>query len=279
MAQGKVWFIGAGPGDPELITVKGARLIKQADVIVYAGSLVPRGLFEAVRPGIPVIDSAPLSLPETHALLRDCALSGGLAARVHTGEPALYGAVREQAALLDAEGIDWDVVPGVSSAFATAAAAKVSLTVPGGPQTVIITRLSGRTPVPEAEALPGLAAHGAALAVLLSAGEPERLQAELLQGGYAPDTLIVLGHKIGWPGGSVVRTRLSGLAQTAREAGFTRQTVFLVLPGQDLPAQASQSKLYDPDFTHGWRGGCREGQISGLGSGPDSEENSGGRED
>jgi precorrin-4/cobalt-precorrin-4 C11-methyltransferase len=263
VAQGKVWFIGAGPGDPELITVKGARLIAQADCIVYAGSLVPRGLFEAVRPGIPVIDSAPLSLPETHALLRDCARSGGLAVRVHTGEPALFGAVREQAALLDADGIDWDVVPGVSSAFATAAAAKVSLTVPGGPQTVIITRLSGRTPVPEAEALPKLAAHGSALAVLLSAGEPERLQAELISGGYAPETLVVLGHKIGWPGGEVVRTRLANLAETARAKGFTRQTVFLVLPGQDLPAGTSQSKLYDPGFTHGWR----EGQGSANSSG------------
>jgi len=272
VVQGKVWFIGAGPGDPELITVKGARLIASADLVVYAGSLVPRQVLAVARPGVPLIDSAPLALPETHALLRDCAHSGGLAARVHTGESALFGAVREQAALLDADGIDWDVVPGVSSAFATAAAAKVSLTVPGGPQTFIITRLSGRTPVPEAEALPKLAAHGAALAVLLSASEPERVQAELLEGGYAPDTLVVLGHKIGWPGGEVVRTNLAHLAQAARVHGFTRQTVFLVLPGQDLPAEASQSKLYAPDFTHGWR----EGQDSGKGSGPNSGPNSGG---
>jgi len=258
VAQGIVWFIGAGPGDPELITVKGARLISSADLIVYAGSLVPRQVLAVARPGVPLIDSAPLSLLETHALLRDCAKAGGLAARVHTGEPALFGAVREQAALLDADGIDWDVVPGVSSAFATAAAAKVSLTVPGGPQSFIVTRLSGRTPVPEAEALPKLAAHGAALAVLLSASEPERVQAELLEGGYAPETLVVLGHKIGWPGGEVVRTSLANLAQAARAHGFTRQTVFLVLPGQDLPAGDSQSKLYAPDFSHGWRDGWRE---------------------
>lgn len=264
-ATGKVWFIGAGPGDPELITVKGARLIASADVIVYAGSLVPREVLANARPGVPVIDSAPLSLPETHALLRDCAKAGGLAARVHTGEPALYGAVREQAALLEAEGIGWEVVPGVSSAFATAAAAKVSFTVPGGPQTLIITRLSGRTPVPEAEALPSLAAHGAAMAVLLSAGEPERLQAELLAGGYPPGTTVVLGHKIGWPGGETVRTRLEHLAQAAREHGFTRQTVFLVLPGQELPAQASQSRLYDPGFTHGWREGNDEARKNGKG--------------
>jgi precorrin-4/cobalt-precorrin-4 C11-methyltransferase len=254
-ATGKVWFIGAGPGDPELITVKGARLISCADVIVYAGSLVPREVLAGARPGVPVIDSAPLSLPETHALLRDCAQAGGLAARVHTGEPALYGAVREQAALLDAEGIAWDVVPGVSSAFATAAAARLSFTVPGGPQSLIITRLSGRTPVPEAEALPSLAAHGAAMAVYLSAGEPERLQAELLAGGYPPETTVVLGHKVGWPGGETVRTTLADLASTARAHNFTRQTMFLILPGQDLPQGASQSKLYDPGFTHGWREG------------------------
>jgi len=255
-AQGKVWFIGAGPGDPELITVKGQRLIREADLIVYAGSLVPLEVLASARPGVPVIDSAPLSLPETHALLRDCALKGGLAVRVHTGEPSIYGAVREQAALLDADDIAWDVVPGVSSAFATAAAAKVSFTVPGGPQTFILTRLSGRTPVPASESLPLLAAHGAAMAVLLSAGDPERLQAELLAGGYAPDTCIVLGHKVGWPGGEVVRARLSELARTAREAGFTRQTVFLVLPGETQGATAAQSKLYDPAFSHGWRAGA-----------------------
>lgn len=256
---GKVWFIGAGPGDPELITVKGQRLIAAADVIVYAGSLVPREVLADARPGVPLIDSAPLSLAETHALLRDCAASGGLAARVHTGEPSIFGAVREQAALLDAEGIPWDVVPGVSSAFATAAAARVSFTVPGGPQTFILTRLSGRTPVPESEALPSLAAHGAAMAVLLSASEPERVQAELLAGGYPPETAIVIGHKVGWPGGEVLHTRLHDLARTAREAGFTRQTVFLVLPGQNLDAEASRSRLYDAAFTHGWREAAEEG--------------------
>lgn len=255
---GKVWFIGAGPGDPELITVKGRRLIGQADLIVFAGSLVPAGLFDSVRPGVPVVDSAPLSLPETHALLRDCARAGGLAVRVHTGEPSIYGAVQEQAALLDAEGIAWDIVPGVSSAFATAAAAKVSFTQPGGTQTFILTRLSGRTPVPESENLRALAAHGAAMAVLLSASEPERVQAELLAGGYPPETPVVMGHKVGWPGGETLRTTLGSLAATARGAGFTRQTVFLVLPGQGA---GGQSQLYDPAFTHGYRDGSESGGL------------------
>lgn len=268
-AAGRVWFIGAGPGDPELITVKGRRLIAEADCVLYAGSLVPRELLAAARPGAPVIDSAPLSLQETHAILSRCAHGGGMAARVHTGEPSLYGAVREQAALLDAEGIAWDVVPGVSSAFAAAAAAKVSFTVPGGPQSFILTRLSGRTPVPEAESLPGLAAHGAAMAVLLSAAEPERVQAELLQGGYAPQTPVVIAHKVGWPGGETVRTTLGDLARTARGAGFTRQTVFLVLPGQDLAPEASRSRLYDAGFSHGWRAG-QERPASGPDCGEDS---------
>ncbi|MBI5519868.1 MAG: precorrin-4 C(11)-methyltransferase [Desulfovibrio sp.] len=250
---GRVWFIGAGPGDPELITVKGRRLIGEADLVVYAGSLVPREVLASARPGVPLVDSAPLSLAETHALLRDCAASGGLAARVHTGEPSIYGAVREQAALLDADNIPWDVVPGVSSAFATAAAAKVSFTNPGGPQTFILTRLSGRTQVPPSESLPSLAAHGAAMAVLLSASEPERVQAELLAGGYPPDTAIVIGHKVGWPGGETIRTTLAALAETARGRGFTRQTVFLVLPGQGLDDEASRSRLYDASFAHGWR--------------------------
>jgi precorrin-4/cobalt-precorrin-4 C11-methyltransferase len=250
-AKGKVWFVGAGPGDPELVTVKGQRLIRAADLVLYAGSLVPRALFEGVSASVPVIDSAPLSLPETHALLRDCALAGKTAVRVHTGEPALYGAVREQTWLLDADGIAWEIVPGVSSAFAAADAAGLPFTTPGGPQTLIVTRLAGRTPVPQNENLPSLAAHGAAMAILLSAGEAERVQAELLAGGYPPDTTIVIGHKVGWPGGETVRTRLAELARTAREAGFTRQTVFLVLPGEDKPACAS--RLYDPGFSHGWR--------------------------
>ncbi len=256
---GKVWFIGAGPGDPELITVKGRRLIESADLVLYAGSLVPREVLDGVRPGVPAINSAPLSLPETHKLLRDCAATGGLAARVHTGEPSIYGAVREQAALLDAEGIAWEVVPGVSSAFAVAAAAGVSFTVPGGPQTFILTRMSGRTPVPEAEELSRLAAHGAAMAVLLSAGDPEGVQERLLTGGYAPETVVVLGHKVGWPGGEVVRARLDELAATARRKGFTRQTVFLVLPGEGLDASDAHSRLYDPAFSHGWRAASEDG--------------------
>ena len=164
MNRGKVYFIGAGPGDPELLTLKGRRLICEADLVLYAGSLVPPELVACAKASARVEDSAPLCLEETHALMRDCALSGGMVARVHTGDPSLFGAVREQARLLDADGIPWEIVPGVSAAFAAAAAGKVSFTVPETTQSLIVTRLDGRTPVPEKERLKELAAHGASLA-------------------------------------------------------------------------------------------------------------------
>lgn len=246
-----VHFIGAGPGDPELLTLKAARLIAQAGLVLYAGSLVPAGVVAHASPKALVVDSSRLTLEQTHALTTEYARLGRSVARVHTGDPSLYGAVREQALLLDREGVPWEVVPGVTAAFAAAAEAKVSFTVPETTQSLVITRLAGRTPVPEREALPGLAAHGAAMAVYLSAGDAPRLQAELLAGGYAPDTAVVVGHKIGWPGGGALRTTIAELADTVREADIGRQAVFLVLPGES--AAHARSKLYDPGFGHGWR--------------------------
>ena len=154
-----VYFIGAGPGDPELITVKGSRLIGEADLVLYAGSLVPPAVVAHARPGARVIDSSPLNLAETHALIVETVRAGGMAARVHTGDPSLYGAMREQMRLLDAEGIGYEVVPGVTAAFAAAAAAGLSLTVPERSQTVILTRTPGRTPMPDTEQLRDLARH------------------------------------------------------------------------------------------------------------------------
>ncbi len=250
--QPKVFFIGAGPGDPELLTLKAARLIAEAGLVLYAGSLVPAEVVAHARSDAQVVDSSGLTLEETHALLVKAVRGGRSAARVHTGDPSLYGAVREQARLLDREGIPWEVVPGVTAAFAAAAEAGISFTVPETTQTLIVTRLAGRTPVPEREALAGLAAHGAAMAVYLSAGDAPRLRDELLAGGYAPDTAAVIGHRIGWPGGGVVRTCLRDMAEAAREADIGRQAVFLVLPGEAAD-DGARSKLYDPDFGHGWR--------------------------
>lgn len=246
----QVYFIGAGPGDPELLTLKAARLIGMADLVLYAGSLVPAAALAEARDNAKIVDSAPLTLEEQHALVLETVRAGGLVARVHTGDPALFGAVREQAELLDKEGVEWEVVPGVSAAFAAAAAAKVSFTQPGGTQSLIVTRLAGRTPVPESENLRDLARHGSALAVYLSAGDADGVQRELLAGGLDPATVIVVGHRVGWPDGSILETTLAHMAQAVKEAGFTRQAVFLVLPGQ---AASGRSKLYDAAFSHLYR--------------------------
>ena len=246
-----MYFVGAGPGDPELVTRKGWRLIAAADLVLYAGSLVPAELVAQARPGARVVDSSPLTLEQTHALLVETVRAGGLAVRLHTGDPALYGAVREQMELLEREGIDCEVVPGVTAAFAAAAAARRSLTVPGATQTLVVARLEGRTPVPERESLRELARHGSAMAVYLSAGDPGLVQEELLAGGYPPDTLTVVAHRVGWPDGRAVETRLGELAKTAREMGLSRQAVFLILPGQE--ASGARSRLYDAGFGHGFR--------------------------
>lgn len=249
----KVYFIGAGPGDPELVTVKGRRLIQEADLVLYAGSLVPRELVGCARQDARVEDSAPLSLEETHALMVEAVKNGGTVARVHTGDPGLYGAVREQAELLDKEGVPWAIVPGVTSASAGMAAAGRSFTIPGGTQTLIISRLEGRTPVPEREHLSKLARHGSAMAVYLSAGDPEGVQAAIQEGGCPDETLVVIAYRVGWPEESIVETRLADLARTARENGFTRQTLFLILPGQD--SREARSLLYDKGFRHMFRDG------------------------
>lgn len=250
MAQ--VYFIGAGPGDPDLITVKGRDLIARADLVLYAGSLVPPQVVAWARPGARVVDSAPLTLEQTHALLMEAVRAGGLAARVHTGDPSLYGAVAEQAALLDAEGVAWAIVPGVTAAFAAAAMAGVGFTVPGGTQSLVITRAPGRTAVPEAEALAAFAARGCSMAVYLSAALAGEVRSGLLAGGLAPGTPVVAGHRVGWPDGAVARTTVGGLADEVARRGWSGQVVFLVLPGQDRPG--APSRLYAADFAHGRRG-------------------------
>ena len=249
-----VYFIGAGPGDPELVTVKGQRLIKEADLVLYAGSLVPKAVVACAKEGARVKDSAPLNLEETHALMVETAKAGGTVARVHTGDPALYGATREQMELLDRDGVNYEVIPGVTAGFAAAASACRSFTVPEVTQTVIFTRLAGKTPVPEAERLRKLASHGSAMCIYLSAGYPEGIQTELLAGGLATTTLIVLAYRVGWPEEKVVTTDLGHLAETARHNDFTRQTVFLVMPGQGVEdAGTAKSLLYDKDFKHMYR--------------------------
>jgi precorrin-4/cobalt-precorrin-4 C11-methyltransferase len=247
---GRVVFIGAGPGDPDLLTVKAARLIGQADLVLYAGSLVSPGVVGLARPEAKVADSSGLTLAETHALLLETARSGGLAARVHTGDPALYGAVAEQIRLLDAAGLAWEIVPGVTTASAAAAAFGVSFTVPEATQTLILTRLAGRTPMPEGEGLADLARHGASMAIYLSAGDPEGLQLALLAGGFPGHTPVAVAHRLGWPGERLFWTSLADLPERVHQAKADRQTIFLILPGRD---RDGVSKLYDPGFAHGFR--------------------------
>lgn len=250
-AAGKVWFIGAGPGDPDLVTVKGRRLIEQADLVLYAGSLVPKALVACARSDAAVHDSAAMTLAESHALMRNAAQKGALVARVHTGDPMLYGAVREQMALLKKDGIAYEVVPGVSVVFAAAAAAGVSLTVPDAVQSLAITRLAGRTPVPEGQRVADYAAHGASLAVYLSGAMPKALAEELRAANVAEDCPVLMAYKVGWPDEKLLWTTLERLAHDAKNAGFGRQVLYLVLPGENTAA--AQSKLYDPTFEHGFR--------------------------
>lgn len=255
-------FVGAGPGDPELLTLKAHRLIAQADLIIYAGSLVPKTMLAAAKPTVRIEDSAGMTLEQTHALIREAALAGQSVVRLHTGDPGLYGAVREQARLLEAEGIAYGVVPGVTAAMAAAAAARVSLTIPEICQTLILTRMGGRTAMPRRERLRLLAAHQAALAVYLSGAAPADMARELLAGGYSPKTLVVAAHQVGRPRQDIRyltldRLALDESAWPGNDKSRQRQTVFLVLPGQDAK---TVSRLYAADFTHGFRPGKRENE-------------------
>lgn len=255
--KGVVWFIGAGPGDPELITVKGKRLINEADLVVYAGSLVPAELVAGARVDALIVDSSSMNLEEIHNLMRDAALAGGLVARVHTGDPMLYGAAREQMALLEADGIECAVAPGVSAAFAAAAAAKASFTVPESIQSLAVTRLDGKTPVPPGQSVKDYARHGASLAVYLSARMPGKLEEELKSGGYPTDTPVLMAHKVGWPDQKLAWTTVGDLKKDAEEQGFVRQTVFIVLPGEK-EKNSARSRLYDASFEHGFRKSGKE---------------------
>lgn len=249
-----VQFVGAGPGDPELITVKGKRLLLEADRIVYAGSLVPVSLIEERKETASIHDSAPLTLAETHRLLAEGYRNGERVVRLHTGDPSLYGAIREQMDLLDAEGISYEVVPGVSAVFAAAASLKRELTVPGLSQTLILTRLGGRTPVPEKENLPSLAAHEATLAIYLSVHQIGKVVEDLAT-AYPMDTPVTIAYRVGWPDETLVRGTLEDIAGKVRVADIRRQALILVgrALGEAEETVSARSRLYDEAFEHGYR--------------------------
>lgn len=249
-----VHFVGAGPGAPDLITIRGKRLLEQADVIIYAGSLVNPQLVEETKPGCQVYNSASMTLEEVLSVMKQAEEEGKDTVRLHTGDPSLYGAIREQMDRLDQMGIAFDVTPGVSSFFGAAAALQAEYTLPNVSQTVIITRAEGRTPVPKGEKLTSLAAHGATMVLFLSAGLLKKAERELMEGGYAPDTPAAIVYKATWPEEKVFRCTVSTLAKTAEENGI-RQTALITIGGF-LGKDYDRSKLYDPAFTHG----CREGR-------------------
>lgn len=248
-----IHFIGAGPGDPELITVKGKRLIEEADVIIYAGSLVNAQVLEGAKQDARIYNSAGMTLPEVIAVMKEGAEQGLQVVRVHTGDPSIYGAHREQMAELDRLGIAYDVVPGVSSFLAAAAALRREYTLPGISQTVILTRMEGRTPVPEREQIEALAAHQATMVIFLSVGEIERLCERLQAGGYPADTPAAVVYKASWEDETIVTGTLSDLADQVKRAGI-RKTA-LVAVGRFLGDTFELSKLYDETFSHEYRKG------------------------
>ncbi len=249
---GAVWFVGAGPGAPDLITVRGRRLLAEADLVVYTDSLLDEGILRWVRPGAEVLGSSDRTLEELVDLMAAAAQAGKRVVRLHTGDPTLYGALHEQLEALRARGVPCRVVPGVTAATAAAASLGVELTMPEVAQTVILTRAAGRTPVPPGEELVGLARHGATMCLYLSAGLLEEAVTRLLEGGYPPETPAAVVQRATWPDERILRGNLADIAALARAAGVRSHAVVLVGPALGA-GDGRRSRLYDPTFSHGRR--------------------------
>lgn len=246
-----VHFVGAGCGAPDLITVRGARLIAGADVLIYAGSLVNPEVLKYAGPDCEIHDSARLTLEQVIEIVKNAEARSKTTVRLHTGDSSIYGAVREQFDLLESLGIAYDVCPGVSSFCGAAASLKAEYTLPDVSQTVIITRMEGRTSVPEREKLRSLAAHGSSMVLFLSAGLLDEVQNELMAGGYAPETPAAIIYKATWPEERVFRCHVSDLASTAEQNGV--QKTALIVVGGFLGGEYERSKLYDPGFSTEYR--------------------------
>jgi precorrin-4/cobalt-precorrin-4 C11-methyltransferase len=241
----QVFFIGAGPGDPELLTIKAKKAIEQADVIIYADSLINPETCGFAKPGAEIYPSASLSLEEITGTIVNAVRQGKVVARLQSGDPGIYGAIQEQMAALDETGITYEIIPGVSSLFAAAATLKTELTVPELSQTVIITRLEGRTPVPASENLKSLAAHRASLAIFLSASLIEGVVAELLAGGYPPGTPAAVVYRASWPDEVVLRATLENLVEVMKTSGIKKQALILVGNFLNPEKRGRRSRLYD----------------------------------
>ena len=241
-----IHFVGAGCGAPDLITVRGMRLLGQADVIIYAGSLVNPALLQSAKDGCEIYNSAEMTLDEVIAVMQRAESQSKMTVRLHTGDPSIFGAIREQMDRLDSLGIPFAICPGVSSFCGAAAALKAEYTLPEVSQTVILTRMAGRTPVPEREQIRALAAHHATMVIFLSAGMTEALSAELTAGGFAPDTPAAIVCKASWPDEKVCRCTVGTLAETAQANGIRKTALITV--GEFLGDTYALSKLYDPAF-------------------------------
>ena len=246
-----IHFVGAGCGAPDLITVRGAKLLSEADVVIYAGSLVNPKLLEYCKVGCEIHDSAYMTLEQVIEVMQKAEAEGKTTVRLHTGDPSIYGAIREQFDALDPLGIAYDVCPGVSAFSGAAASLKAEYTLPDVSQTVMITRMEGRTPVPEKEKLRSLAAHQTTMCLFLSTGLLEGLQTELIAGGFSPDTPAAIVYKASWPEEKIVRCRLCELAEKATENNITKTALIVV--GYFLGDRYDRSKLYDPSFTTEFR--------------------------
>lgn len=253
----KVWFVGAGPGAADLLTLRAASVIAAAHVVVWASSLVHPDVLRHARPGAELVDSARLPLEQVRALYQRALVEGLTVARIHSGDPALWGAVQEQRELCDELGIAHETIPGVSAYAAVAALADRELTVPEIAQSVILTRLGGgKTPMPPGEEVAELARHGTTMAVFLAAARSGQLQAELLAGGYPPGTPVIVAYRATWPDELIAECTVGTLADTVKARKLWKHTLFLVGPA--LAAHGTRSHLYHPGHFHSHRRADRD---------------------
>lgn len=249
-----IHFVGAGSGAPDLITIRGKNFLEEADVIIYAGSLVNPQLLDYAKEGCEIYNSAKMTLEEVLDVMRAAEKSGKMTVRLHTGDPCLYGAIREQMDVLDEEGISYDYCPGVSSFCGAASALNLEYTLPEVSQSVIITRMAGRTPVPEKESIESFAAHQATMVVFLSTGLLEELSRRLIEGGYSKDTPAAIVYKATWEDEKSFVCTVGTLAQTAKENHITK-TALMIIGEAVAHSNYERSKLYDPGFTTEFRKG------------------------
>ena len=249
-----IHFVGAGSGAADLITLRGKKFLEEADVVVYAGSLVNPKLLEYTKQGCSIYNSAKMTLEEVLEVMIAAEQEGKAIVRLHTGDPCLYGAIREQMDVLDEQGISYDYCPGVSSFCGAASALNWEYTLPNVSQSVIITRMAGRTPVPEKESIEAFAAHQATMVVFLSTGLLEELSKRLIEGGYQPDTPAAIVYKATWEDEKSFVCTVATLAQTARENGITK-TALMIIGDAVAHHSYERSKLYDPEFTTEFRKG------------------------